>query len=118
MNELYGTDSMGETAENVAELHQISRESQDFFAYNSQRKATLAKNTGIFKREIFPVIIPQKKGNPLIFDFDEFIREDTSVEGLAKLKAAFRKGGSVTAGNSSGINDGAAALIIASEKGR
>jgi 3-oxoadipyl-CoA thiolase len=117
MNEFYGTESMGETAENVAEIYKISRDSQDLFAYNSQQKAVLAKNKGIFKREIMPVLIHQKKGQVFSFDFDEFIREDTSLEALSKLKPAFRKGGSVTAGNSSGINDGAAALIIASEKG-
>jgi 3-oxoadipyl-CoA thiolase len=115
--ELYGADSMGDTAENLAEIYKISRESQDLFSYNSQLKAIRAKIKGVYKREIMPVLITQKKGEPISFDYDEFIRDDISLEALSKLKPAFRKNGSVTAGNSSGINDGASALILASEKG-
>lgn len=115
MQELYGTDAMGETAENLAELYKISRTDQDKFAYNSQHKAAKAKIAGRFDKEIIPVEIPQRKGEPKIFTEDEFIKSGTTPEGLAGLKPAFRKGGSVTAGNSSGLNDGAAALLLASE---
>ncbi len=117
LNDMYGTHSMGETAENVAELYQISREDQDLFAYNSQMKATLSQQKQIFAREIIDVKIPQKNGNSIIFNNDEFVRPQTTLDGLAKLKPAFNLNGSVTAGNSSGINDGAAALIISSELG-
>lgn len=116
MKELYGTDSMGETAENVAQLLNISREDQDKFALWSQQKAAKAHQSGRFKKEIFPLSIPQKKSDPIIFDTDEFMKPNTTLEALAKLKPAFRKDGTVTAGNSSGLNDGAAALLIASEK--
>jgi acetyl-CoA acyltransferase len=115
MKEMYGTDAMGETAENVAELYKINREDQDKFAYNSQYKASKAKMNGRFDKEIIPVEIPQKKGEPNLFAEDEFIKATTTPEILSGLKPAFRKGGSVTAGNSSGLNDGAAALLLASE---
>ena len=115
MEELYGTDAMGQTAENLAELHKINRDDQDMFAYNSQMKATTAKEKGCFKKEIVAVEIPQRKGDPIIFKDDEFIKPNTTLEILAKLKPAFRKDGSVTAGNSAGLNDGAAAMLIASE---
>jgi acetyl-CoA acyltransferase len=115
MQELYGTDAMGETAENLAELYKISREDQDKFAYNSQQKAAKARTAGRFNKEIIPVEIPQHKGEPKIFAEDEFIKANTTLEALAGLKPAFRKGGTVTAGNSSGLNDGAAALLLASE---
>ncbi|HEU4880232.1 MAG TPA: 3-oxoadipyl-CoA thiolase [Gemmatimonadaceae bacterium] len=116
MKQLYGIDSMGQTAENVAEQFNISREDQDKFAYNSQMKAAASRKAGRFEREIAPVSIQGKK-ETTTFAQDEFIRPDTTPEILAKLKPAFRTDGkgSVTAGNSSGINDGAAALLIASE---
>ena len=118
MKSLYGTDSMGQTAENVAEHYGISRADQDEFAARSQQKAANARTAGRFLDEIVPVEIPQKKGEPKRFAEDEFIRPETSVDALARLKPAFRPdGGSVTAGNSSGLNDGAAALLIASETG-
>jgi acetyl-CoA C-acetyltransferase len=114
LSKLYHPYSMGETAENVAEKYKISRESQDEFAFNSQMKAKSAIESGKFKDEIFPLEILTKK-DKVIFDTDEFPRYDTSMEKLAKLKPAFREGGTVTAGNSSGINDGASLLMIASE---
>lgn len=117
MQELYGTDAMGETAENLAELYKISRTDQDTFAFNSQHKAAKAKIAGRFDKEIVPVEIPQRKGEPKLFAEDEFIKATTTLEGLAGLRPAFRKGGSVTAGNASGLNDGAAALLLASENG-
>jgi 3-oxoadipyl-CoA thiolase len=117
MKAKYGTDSMGQTAENVAEQYGVSRADQDCFALRSQQKAAAARASGRFAREIAAVEIPQKKGDPKRFDQDEFIRPDTTLEILAKLKPAFRDGGSVTAGNSSGLNDGAAALLIASHAG-
>ncbi|MCX7736885.1 MAG: 3-oxoadipyl-CoA thiolase [Candidatus Kapabacteria bacterium] len=116
MKEKYGVDSMGETAENVAEKYNISREDQDLFAYHSQMKATKSLQSGRFAKEIVPVEIPQKKGEPLFFSDDEFIRPETTIEGLSKLKPAFKPNGSVTAGNSSGINDGASSLLLASEE--
>ncbi|HTA82333.1 MAG TPA: 3-oxoadipyl-CoA thiolase [Bacteroidia bacterium] len=116
MQELYGVDSMGDTAENVAELYKINREDQDKFAFHSQQKATKAQAAGRFKQEITEVVIPQRKGDPKIFANDEFIKANTTMEGLAALKPAFRKGGGVTAGNASGLNDGAAALLLASAK--
>jgi acetyl-CoA acyltransferase len=115
MKEMFGTDAMGETAENLRERDNISREDQDKFAYASQMKAQAAEAKGRFKKEIIPVEIPRKKGDSIIFDKDEFMKADTTLEGLSKLKAAFKKYGSVTAGNSSGLNDGAAALLLASE---
>jgi acetyl-CoA acyltransferase len=117
MKELYGVEGMGETAENLVEKFKISREHQDEFAYNSHRKAALAQKSGRFAEEIAPVEIPQRKGEPIIFSTDEFIKPGTSIETLGKLRAAFKKDGSVTAGNSSGLNDGSAALLLASEKG-
>jgi len=115
MEELYGTEAMGQTAENLAELHKINRDDQDGFAYNSHMKAKVAREKGRFKTEIIAVEIPQRKGDPVIFEDDEFIKPNTTLEILAKLKPAFRKDGSVTAGNSAGLNDGAAAMLIASE---
>jgi acetyl-CoA acyltransferase len=118
MKALYGIDSMGQTAENVAECYGISRDEQDAFALCSQQKAAQARASGRFVEEIIPVEIPQKKGDPKRFAEDEFIRPESSLEALARLKPAFRAdGGSVTAGNSSGLNDGAAALLITSEAG-
>jgi len=119
MKAKYGTDSMGQTAENVAEQYKVSREDQDKFALRSQQRAAAARSGGRLEREIVAVDIPQKKGDPKRFAQDEFIRPDTSLEVLGKLKPAFRTDGvgSVTAGNSSGLNDGAAALLIASESG-
>jgi 3-oxoadipyl-CoA thiolase len=117
MHEMYGTDGMGVTAENLVDLHKISREDQDAFAYQSQMKATKAQETGRLAKEIIEVKIPQRKKDPIIFKDDEFIKPHTKLEILAKLRPAFRKDGSVTAGNSSGLNDGAAATIIASDKG-
>lgn len=117
MQELYGTDGMGQTAENLVEMYNISREDQDKFAYWSQMKATAAQNNGRLAEEIIAVEIPQRKKDPIIFDKDEFIKPTTSLEILGKLRAAFKKeGGSVTAGNSSGLNDGAGAMLIASEE--
>ncbi len=110
----HGDTHMGITAEAVAERHGIGREAQDAFALASQQKAAAAREAGQFKREIFAVTIPGKKGDTT-FDQDEYIKADASLEGLAKLKPAFRKDGSVTAGNASGINDGSAALVLASE---
>ncbi len=117
MKEMYGVDGMGETAENLADIHQISREDQDQFALWSQQKASRAQESGRLAEEIVQVEIPQKKGEPKVFDKDEFIKPTSTLEGLAKLRPAFRKeGGTVTAGNASGMNDGAAALILASEE--
>jgi 3-oxoadipyl-CoA thiolase len=117
MKELHGTDSMGETAENVYELtRSITRAEQDRFALESQRRAVAAIESGKFAQEIVAVPVPQKKGDPILVNRDEHPRADTSLEALAKLKPAFRKDGSVTAGNSSGINDGAAALVIMSDR--
>ncbi len=118
MQELYGTDSMGHTAENLVERYAISREDQDSFAYRSQIKAAAAQKSGRLAGEIAPVTIPQRKKEPVIFKDDEFIKPGTTPEALAKLRPAFRsQGGSVTAGNSSGLNDGAAALLMANENG-
>ncbi len=111
----YGTDAMGMTAENLVELYNISREDQDKFAVWSQQKAAIAQNDGIFEGEIAPVQVPQGKSDTRTVAQDEFIKPATSMEGLARLKPAFKKDGSVTAGNASGLNDGAAALLIASE---
>ena len=113
MHKLYGTEGMGETAENLAELFKINREDQDKFAYASQFKSAKAQKNGRFNEEITTVKIPQKKGT-IIVDKDEFIKPDTTIEILSKLKPAFKKEGTVTAGNSSGLNDGAAVLLIAS----
>ena len=117
MKELYGVDGMGNTAENLAEKYNISREDQDQFAYNSQMKAAKAQSKSRFDKEIVAVEIPQSKKDPIIFSKDEFIRANTTTDILSKLKPAFKKeGGTVTAGNASGLNDGAAAMLLASEK--
>ncbi|MEO6883952.1 MAG: 3-oxoadipyl-CoA thiolase [Bacteroidia bacterium] len=115
MKELYGTEGMGETAENLADKFKINRADQDLFSLRSQQKASTAQAKKRFEKEIFPVEIPQKKGEPKMFDADEFVKPLSSLEILNKLKPAFRKDGTVTAGNSSGLNDGAAALLLASE---
>jgi 3-oxoadipyl-CoA thiolase len=110
--EMHYPYSMGETAENVAERYKISREEQDAWALRSHQRAVAAQRSGVFAQEIVAVPIPQKKGEPVLVALDEHPRPDTSLEALAKIKPAFRKGGSVTAGNSAGINDGAAALVL------
>src|SRR5881409_357976 len=113
----YGNDSMGETAENLRELDpQISREDQDRFALESHRRAIAAIEAGSFAEEIVPVPVPQRTGEPLLVSRDEPPRRDTSLEALSKLRRAFRDGGTVTAGNSSGIADGAAALLVMSDR--
>ncbi len=117
MHQLYGTDAMGETAENLVSLYKISREDQDQFAYWSQMKAANAQRSGRLSEEITPVAIPQRKGEPIFFTQDEFVKPDTTIEVLKTLKTVFKKesdGGTVTAGNASGINDGAAAMLLAS----
>jgi 3-oxoadipyl-CoA thiolase len=114
MEQLYGLETMGETAENIAALTGITREAQDRFTVESHRRALAAIDDGKFAEEITPVPIPQKKGDPLLVDTDERPRRDTSLESLARLKPSFRKDGTVTAGNSSGLNDGAAALLVMS----
>jgi len=116
MKKRYGIDSMPETGENVAEDFQISREDQDAFAYRSQKRAAAAQKSGRLAREIVAVTIPQRSGDPKVIGSDEHLRPDTTLEALAKLVPPFREGGTVTAGNASGINDGAAALIVASEE--
>lgn len=116
MVECYGTEAMGETAENIAQQTGISRAAQDQFALRSHRQAVAAMDSGKFAEEIIPVAVPQKKGDPLLVTSDERPRRDTTLEALARLKPAFRKEGSVTAGNSSGMNDGAAALLLMSER--
>lgn len=106
---------MGNTGEIVADKHQITRETQDDFAYNSHRKATEAQQNGYFKDEIIPIEIPQRKGEPIVLDYDEPVRPETTVEALGKLKPAFKKdGGTVTAGNAPGVNDGASAIVVTS----
>ena len=114
MKVLYGIDSMPETAENVAKEFGISRADQDAFALRSQQRWARANAAGVFKEEIFPVMIPQKKGESRVFDTDEHARPDTSIEMLAKLKGVVTPDGTVTAGNASGLNDGACAMLIAS----
>ena len=113
---IFPLEAMGCTAENLVERNQISREDQDRFAFESQQKALEARDSGKFDREIVPVSIPQRKGDPIVVSKDEGPRSDTSLERLGRLRPAFRKGGSVTAGNSSTLNDGAAALLVCSEK--
>jgi acetyl-CoA acyltransferase len=115
MKAAHGVDSMPETAENVAEDYQVSRADQDAFAVRSQQRAGAAQASGRLAKEIVAVTIPQRKGDPIVVDKDEHPRPSTTLEQLAKLPAPFRKGGSVTAGNASGVNDGAVALIVASE---
>ena len=115
---IYGVDGMGVTAENLVDKYNISREDQDAFAFRSHMKATAARDAGLLAQEILPVSIPQRKQDDVIFSHDEFIKSDTTLARLAKLRPAFRKeGGSVTAGNSSGLNDGSAALLLANESG-
>ncbi|GIK99266.1 MAG: beta-ketoadipyl CoA thiolase [Alphaproteobacteria bacterium] len=115
MKAQYGVDSMPETAENVAEAYQISRADQDAFALRSQRRAARAQGDGTLAQEICPVVLPQRKGDPVSVDRDEHPRADTTLDQLARLPTPFRSGGSVTAGNASGVNDGACALVVASE---
>jgi acetyl-CoA acetyltransferase family protein len=114
LHEAYGTDGMGVTAENLVEKYDITREDQDAFALRSQEKTAAAQAAGFFKDEIVPIEIPRRKMEPLVFDTDEFPRSNTTLDTLGGLKPAFKKDGSVTAGNASGLNDGAAALLIAS----
>ncbi len=114
MRSQYGVESMPETAENVAADYNVSRADQDAFALRSQQRAAAAQSAGVFAREIVPVAVPGKRGETVV-DTDEHLRPDTTLEGLAKLRAAFRTPGTVTAGNASGVNDGAAALIVATE---
>ena len=115
MKELYGTEAMGNTAENLVDMFDIKREDQDQFAYWSQMKASKAQKSGRLAKEIVPISIPRRKQDSYLFDKDEFIRHDTTIEGLSKLRTVFKQGGTVTAGNASGLNDGAAAVIVASE---
>ena len=117
MEELYGVDAMGQTAENLAVEHQITREDQDTFALWSQQKAEAAQKDGKLAAEIVSVTIPQRRGDDLVVEADEHPRHGAKMEDLVKLRAAFTKSGSVTAGNSSGVNDGAAAILLASEDG-
>lgn len=116
LKELYGVETMPETAENVAAQFNINREDQDKFALTSQQRTAAAQAKGFFKNEIIPVVIPQRKGEPVVVDTDEHPRASTTLEGLTKLKPVVKADGTVTAGNASGINDGAAALLIASDK--
>lgn len=116
MKEKFGVDAMGETAENLLEANPISREDQDKFALWSQQKAAAAQANGRLAKEIAPVAIPQRKGDPILFSVDEFAKPKTNLEALAGLKSAFRKNGTVTAGNASGLNDGAAAVLVASDE--
>ena len=118
LHEVYGTDGMGVTAENLVDMYKISREDQDAFAYRSHMLATAARDEGRLSEEIAPVSVPRRKQDDLIFEHDEFIKPGTTPELLAKLRPAFRReGGTVTAGNASGLNDGSAALLLANEKG-
>ncbi len=118
LDALYGTEGMGQTAENLVELHRISREDQDAFAYRSQMKAAAAQREGRLSEEIVGLSIPRRKQDPVLFVQDEFVKPNTTQEVLSNLRPAFRKeGGSVTAGNASGLNDGAAALLLANELG-
>jgi len=116
MEAMFPLEAMGETAENIAERWNISREDQDAFALRSHERAVAAQDTGLYAKEIVPVEIPQRKGDPIVVDTDEGPRRGSTVEQLAKLSSAFRKGGSVTAGNSSSLNDGAVAMLIASDR--
>ena len=115
LKELYGVETMPQTAENVAEQFKINREDQDKFALTSQQRTATAQKNDFFAHEIIPVVIPQRKGDPVIIDTDEHPRASTTLEGLNKLKPVVKVDGTVTAGNASGINDGAAALLIASD---
>ena len=115
LDAMYGSEGMGSTAENLAEMYNISREDQDKFALNSQQKAAKAQAEGRFDLETVSVEIPQRKKDPIIFSKDEFIKANSSLEVLGKLRTAFKKDGTVTAGNASGLNDGAAAMLLTSE---
>jgi len=115
LDSLYGTEGMGQTAENLAEKYSINRYDQDLFAYNSQMKAAAANNKGRFQKEIVTVEIPQRKKDSIFFSKDEFIKPQTSIDVLSKLRTVFKENGTVTAGNSSGLNDGAAAMLLASD---
>ncbi|MBP6116363.1 MAG: acetyl-CoA C-acetyltransferase [Neisseriaceae bacterium] len=115
LTDAYAHYPMGITAENIAEKYQISREAQDAFALSSQQKAAAAQKAGKFKDEIVPISIPQRKGDPVVFAEDEFIRHDASAESIAKARPAFKKDGTVTAASSSGLNDGAAAVLLMSK---
>ena len=117
MEVLFGTEAMGQTAENLADMFSISRADQDLFAVWSQQKALKANSEGRLAEEIAPVQIPQRKKDPILVETDEFIKPETSLDVLSKLRPAFRENGTVTAGNASGLNDGAGALLIASESG-
>ncbi len=117
LKEMYGVDAMGETAENVAELYKINKADQDAFAFWSQQKVIKAIANKRFEKEIEAIEIPQRKGNPIIFATDEFAKPTTTLEGLQNLKPSFKNNGTVTAGNASGLNDGAAAILLASEQG-
>jgi 3-oxoadipyl-CoA thiolase len=116
MHEMYRTEAMGETAENIYDIMPISRESQDAFALRSNQRAVAAMDSGRFEAEIAPVLVPQRKGDPVAVTSDERPRRDSSMEALGRLRPAFRKNGTVTAGNSSGLNDGAAALLLMSRE--
>ena len=116
LDKSYGTESMGKTAENLVEKYKISRKDQDLFAYNSQMKAKKAHQKGYFQDEIVSVEIKQRNADSILFNKDEFIKPNSSIDSLSKLKSAFKDNGTVTAGNSSGLNDGAAAILLASEK--
>jgi len=116
LDKSYGTESMGKTAENLVEKYKISRTDQDLFAYNSQMKAKKAHQKGYFQDEIVSVEIKQRNADSILFNKDEFIKPNSSIDSLSKLKSAFKDNGTVTAGNSSGLNDGAAAILLASEK--
>ncbi len=116
MKAQYGVDSMPETAENVAEDFQVSRADQDAYAFQSQQRAAIAQSSGWFAEEITQVTAKDAKGKPFVFEADEHLRPDTTLEALSKLKTPFRKDGSVTAGNASGVNDGAAAMFVASQE--
>ena len=115
LDKSYGTESMGKTAENLVEKYKISRKDQDLFAYNSQMKAKKAHQKGYFQDEIVSVEIKQRNADSILFNKDEFIKPNSSIDSLSKLKSAFKDNGTVTAGNSSGLNDGAAAILLASE---
>ena len=115
LTDVYNKYHMGITAENIADKFNISKEEQDKFAIDSQQKASKAQSSGKFKDEITPVMVPQRKGDPLAFSHDEFIKHDVTIEALSKLRPAFKKDGTVSAGNASGINDGAAAVMLMSE---
>ena len=115
MKEMYGTEAMGETAENIWDISHITREEQDAFALASHQRAIAAMDAGKFEEEIAPVPVPQRKGDPIVVNTDQRPRRDTSMEALGRLRPAFRKNGTVTAGNASGLNDGAAAVLLTSD---